>query len=108
MVTRGIAVELALTIAQAAEHGQVIAPRALVLCDTEFQGCHRLDQCGTVQLTSIDHQLFAVVDLQGMSHIGNVHELTGYPQGRGLSISLAQHLADLHAVSPLEGHLRHR
>ena len=105
---RGIFVEFALTVTQTAEHGQIVVPRSFVVLDAQLQCRHRFDKRGTIKLAGVDHQLFLVVDFQGVSHIGNAHKLSGYPQRRSLTVGLAQQLAYLRAVGALTGHLSHR
>ena len=75
----GIAVQHTLTIAQNAQCLQIVGPLALLLLDTQRQCRYRLDKGSAIQLSGVDHQLFAVVHLQRVCYIRHTLELACEP-----------------------------
>ena len=49
----------------------------LAMLDTERKRYHILYECGTIQLTGIDHQLFCLVAFEGMGHVWATNEFIG-------------------------------
>ena len=107
MDARGIAVDNTVIVTHVAEVILVGGKSELLLIGTKREGCDSLHQCGAIELAHIDDQLFLVVDLEGMGHIGHIEELAGEEQREaGIGFLLAgilEQTLDEDAVAGLLG-----
>ena len=107
MDARGIAVDNTVIVTHVAEVILVGGKSELLLIGTEREGCDSLHQCGAIELAHIDHQLFLIVDLEGMGHIGHIEELAGKEQReagiRFLLAGILEQTLDEDAVAGLLG-----
>ena len=107
MDARGIAVDNTVIVTHVAEVILVGGKSELLLIGTEREGCDSLHQCGAIELAHIDNQLFLIVDLEGMGHIGHIEELAGKEQReagiRFLLAGILEQTLDEDAVAGLLG-----
>ena len=112
MDAAGIGIYPPITIADGYEGVEIIAPGLEMPIGAERQGGDILHQRRTVELTCIHHQLFLIVDLQGVGHIGSPKKLTGEIErevgGTRLTARLGEQPADRQAVRRQGTHLPHR
>lgn len=79
MEARGVAVELAVAIAEHTELAQIVGEGLLATGYTKPQGHTHLDESGAVEFAGVDDQVLVVrEEFKGMGHIGSTHELTGH------------------------------
>ena len=107
MDARGIAIDNAIIVTHVAEVILVGGKSILLLIGTERESGDGLYECSAVKFFDIDHQLFVIVNLEGMGHIGYIEEFTGEIKGEigilGLLFGIAQKGLDGDAVCGLLG-----
>ena len=107
MDARGIAIDNAIIVTHVAEVILVGGKSKLLLIGTKRESGDGLYECGAVELAHINHQLFLVVHLEGMGHIGHIEELAGKEQREAsigfLLAGILEQTLDENAVTGLLG-----
>ena len=107
MDARGIAVDNTVIVTHVAEVILVGGKSELLLIGTERESGDGLNECGAVELAHIDNQIFLIVNLEGMGHIGHIEELAGKEQREAsigfLLAGILEQTLDENAVTGLLG-----
>ena len=102
-----ISLDYAIIVTHVAEVILVGGKSKLLLIGTKRESGDGLYECGAVELAHINHQLFLVVHLEGMGHIGHIEELAGKEQREAsigfLLTGILEQALDENAVTGLLG-----
>ena len=97
-----VAVEFSVAVAQADEHLQKVVVTGQMATRAQCQGRNVFDQCGAVELSGVDYQLFRVGYLKGVGHVGSAKKLSGKEKLPTLAVAQGfcrrQHPLDGYAV----------